>query len=81
MKRSLEKICAACGAAGVVVLPQATISSWSQLFSAASPITSYYLPVCTGGCGACGGSCFINFSVMMWLVCCLYLKRKAKHHG
>lgn len=76
MTENLQNISLAGGAAGAVVLPQAIVSNFPNIFAAAAPYTAGTLPCCTGVCGSCGGTCIASAGALLWLACCTYLRKR-----
>lgn len=80
MKRNLNNLFLAGGAAGSIVLPQAAARLYPQLLAPAAPKIAAALPYCTGVCGSCGGSCLTSACAVIWLGCCAYLKKESNDH-
>ena len=75
VKHKLQTATMVGGAASAIVLPQAIINTWPELFASVAPLAITALPACTGTCGACGGSCLTSVSALLWLGCCKYIKK------
>jgi hypothetical protein len=66
------------GAAGAVVLPELAETMLPETFAVVAPVLSQSTSLCTGACGACGGSCLGALGALLWLGVCAKVKHKVQ---